>query len=95
MLRVIEQWGELREPIGVAASRARGGLDPTKAKLLAPIPTPRRNVFCVGWNYSEHFQEGANLRAAQVLEQRHGSPSFLGGVTYLLDGGGVRIVCAV
>ena len=21
------------------------------AKLLAPIPRPRKNVFCVGWNY--------------------------------------------
>ncbi|MGH8711524.1 MAG: fumarylacetoacetate hydrolase family protein [Burkholderiales bacterium] len=27
-------------------------------KLLAPIPRPRKNVFCVGWNYLEHFAEG-------------------------------------
>jgi len=27
------------------------------AKLLAPIPTPRRNVFCVGKNYHEHAKE--------------------------------------
>ncbi|MGI4944114.1 MAG: fumarylacetoacetate hydrolase family protein, partial [Janthinobacterium lividum] len=28
--------------------------------LLAPIPTPRRNVFCVGKNYHEHAKEFAN-----------------------------------
>ena len=32
------------------------------AKLLAPIPRPRKNVFCVGWNYVEHFEEGAKAR---------------------------------
>jgi 2-keto-4-pentenoate hydratase/2-oxohepta-3-ene-1,7-dioic acid hydratase in catechol pathway len=29
------------------------------ALLKAPIPRPRKNVFCVGWNYLEHFEEGA------------------------------------
>jgi 2-keto-4-pentenoate hydratase/2-oxohepta-3-ene-1,7-dioic acid hydratase in catechol pathway len=28
-------------------------------KLHAPIPRPARNVFCVGWNYLPHFEEGA------------------------------------
>jgi 2-keto-4-pentenoate hydratase/2-oxohepta-3-ene-1,7-dioic acid hydratase in catechol pathway len=28
-------------------------------KLHAPIPRPDKNVFCVGWNYLEHFEEGA------------------------------------
>src|SRR5688572_18106439 len=28
-------------------------------KLHAPIPRPAKNVFCVGWNYVEHFEEGA------------------------------------
>jgi 2-keto-4-pentenoate hydratase/2-oxohepta-3-ene-1,7-dioic acid hydratase in catechol pathway len=27
-------------------------------RLHAPIPRPRKNVFCVGWNYLEHFEEG-------------------------------------
>jgi 2-keto-4-pentenoate hydratase/2-oxohepta-3-ene-1,7-dioic acid hydratase in catechol pathway len=30
--------------------------------LYAPIPKPRKNVFCVGWNYLEHFEEGAAIR---------------------------------
>jgi 2-keto-4-pentenoate hydratase/2-oxohepta-3-ene-1,7-dioic acid hydratase in catechol pathway len=31
-------------------------------QLLAPIPKLRRNVFCVGWNYLEHFAEGQGMR---------------------------------
>ncbi len=32
-----------------------------KALLKAPIPRPRKNIFCVGWNYVDHFQEGGNM----------------------------------
>jgi len=28
-------------------------------KLFSPIPRPAKNIFCVGWNYREHFDEGA------------------------------------
>ncbi|MHB1627163.1 MAG: fumarylacetoacetate hydrolase family protein [Bacilli bacterium] len=30
--------------------------------LLAPIPEPRRNVFCVGWNFMDHYVEGVGKR---------------------------------
>lgn len=42
---------------GAGADLALAGL-----KLLAPIPRPRKNVFCVGWNYLEHFAEGEAIR---------------------------------
>ena len=29
-----------------------------QALLKAPIPRTSKNVFCVGWNYLEHFEEG-------------------------------------
>lgn len=29
-----------------------------RAILKAPIPRPTKNIFCVGWNYLEHFAEG-------------------------------------
>lgn len=32
-----------------------------KALLKAPIPRPSKNIFCVGWNYFDHFQEGGNM----------------------------------
>ncbi len=44
------------------ATRSPGALPLDKVTLLAPIPRPRKNVFCVGWNYVEHFEEGAKAR---------------------------------
>ncbi len=39
-------------------------------ELLAPIPKPRKNVMCLGWNYAEHVKEsaGSNGRAADIPE---------------------------
>ena len=51
-------WDQLRS----AAATAKRGQPLSSAKLLAPIPNPRRNVFCVGWNYLEHFAEGQGMR---------------------------------
>src|ERR1700748_1565202 len=31
-----------------------------EVKLLAPIPTPHRNIFCVGKNYRDHAKEFSN-----------------------------------
>jgi 2-keto-4-pentenoate hydratase/2-oxohepta-3-ene-1,7-dioic acid hydratase in catechol pathway len=64
--------GRLRD----AAKSARGGTMLESARLLAPIPTPRRNVFCVGWNYSEHFKEGADFRARQGTTGPEQIPEF-------------------
>ena len=42
----------------------------TKALLKSPIPRPTKNVFCVGWNYLDHFQEGgAMLKDNRELPQ--------------------------
>jgi 2-keto-4-pentenoate hydratase/2-oxohepta-3-ene-1,7-dioic acid hydratase in catechol pathway len=37
-------------------------LPESAVRLMAPIPRPRKNVFCVGWNYLEHFEEGEAVR---------------------------------
>jgi 2-keto-4-pentenoate hydratase/2-oxohepta-3-ene-1,7-dioic acid hydratase in catechol pathway len=51
-----------------SAAKARKTLPLAKVRLLAPSPRPRKNVFCVGWNYVEHFEEGRAGRAqAQEL----------------------------
>lgn len=42
--------------------------------LHAPITTPRKNIFCVGWNYLEHFEEGAKTRATVTEFPAH--PAF-------------------
>jgi 2-keto-4-pentenoate hydratase/2-oxohepta-3-ene-1,7-dioic acid hydratase in catechol pathway len=51
-------WDQLRS----AAGSARGGQPLASARLCAPIPMPRRNLLCVGWNYLEHFAEGQGMR---------------------------------
>lgn len=36
--------------------------DLSTVKMLAPIPVPRKNIFCVGRNYKLHIDEGARAR---------------------------------
>jgi 2-keto-4-pentenoate hydratase/2-oxohepta-3-ene-1,7-dioic acid hydratase in catechol pathway len=45
-----------------------------RARLLAPIPRPAKNVFCVGRNYVEHIREGA--RAQRVAMDLPEYPVF-------------------
>jgi 2-keto-4-pentenoate hydratase/2-oxohepta-3-ene-1,7-dioic acid hydratase in catechol pathway len=42
----------------IEANPKTGPIMLNKALLKAPIPRPLKNVFCVGWNYLEHFEEG-------------------------------------
>src|SRR5690349_16457890 len=35
------------------------GVPLSSVRLLAPIPAPRRNIFCVGKNYRDHAKEFA------------------------------------
>ena len=35
-------------------------------KYLAPIPRPRQNVMCLGWNYKEHVAETAKDKQEEV-----------------------------
>jgi 2-keto-4-pentenoate hydratase/2-oxohepta-3-ene-1,7-dioic acid hydratase in catechol pathway len=46
----------------LTAAPSPSPLPQAAVRLLAPIPRPRKNVFCVGWNYLEHFQEGEAVR---------------------------------
>jgi 2-keto-4-pentenoate hydratase/2-oxohepta-3-ene-1,7-dioic acid hydratase in catechol pathway len=55
MLGLIEHWDELQDALGGGAG---GPVTPLESiRLLAPIPEPRRDVFCVGKNYREHAAE--------------------------------------
>ncbi|MEO5692016.1 MAG: fumarylacetoacetate hydrolase family protein [Usitatibacter sp.] len=61
MLGLIRAGDPMREQLHQLAKQpAVGSLALTDVKLHAPIPRPAKNVFCVGWNYLEHFEEGAN-----------------------------------
>jgi 2-keto-4-pentenoate hydratase/2-oxohepta-3-ene-1,7-dioic acid hydratase in catechol pathway len=41
-------------------------LKPNQAKIIAPIPTPRKNVVMLGINYREHVDEGARARELEI-----------------------------
>ena len=47
------------------SSGAASGYPLTEVALRAPIPTPSRNVFCVGRNYKLHIEEGARARGVE------------------------------
>jgi len=53
-------------------------------KLHAPIPRPVKNVFCVGWNYLEHFEEGA--RKLQENRELPKHPVFFSKATTTANG---------
>jgi 2-keto-4-pentenoate hydratase/2-oxohepta-3-ene-1,7-dioic acid hydratase in catechol pathway len=54
--------GSIPQPTG-------NGVPLASVRLLAPIPRPRKNVFCVGWNYLEHFEEGKQARPNVEMPQ--------------------------
>lgn len=55
-------------PQGLAEVRELAAMDRHTAitlndiRMLPPIPVLTRNIYCVGWNYLEHFEEGAKMR---------------------------------
>ncbi len=60
MLGIIRGGAPARQALDALAARPPAATVSMKdVKLHAPIPRPAKNVFCVGWNYLEHFEEGA------------------------------------
>jgi 2-keto-4-pentenoate hydratase/2-oxohepta-3-ene-1,7-dioic acid hydratase in catechol pathway len=64
MLDAIEAGPAVWDSLRTALTAASGGVPLASVTLLAPIPRPRRNILCVGWNYAEHFAEGQGKRGA-------------------------------
>lgn len=57
LLSLIDNWDEAADQLADSTDSA---LNIADVELLAPIPFPRRNIFCVGRNYVEHAKEFAN-----------------------------------
>ena len=66
------------------AAKAKRALPLGKVRLLAPIPRPRKNVFCVGWNYVEHFEESRVSKLHTVEFPAH--PTFFSKVPTTVNG---------
>lgn len=64
--RIAEQAGTLKDR-GFKGSGVEGRIHKVDViRWHAPIPYPRKNVFCVGRNYAGHAAESARARGAEV-----------------------------
>ena len=68
MLALIEEGEPAFEEVRSLAEKADPVAEVAEVELQAPIPHPRRNVFCIGWNYLTHFEEGQGRRGDQEEE---------------------------
>ncbi|APV51272.1 5-carboxymethyl-2-hydroxymuconate isomerase [Betaproteobacteria bacterium GR16-43] len=59
MIEIIQGGASSMEKLKALAAKPGTTVKLADVKLHAPIPRPLKNVFCVGWNYLEHFEEGA------------------------------------
>lgn len=74
-LQKVRKLGEIKAPI------ARLG----EVELLAPLPNLKRDIFCVGWNYLTHFEEGRGLRGDQEQDLPE-YPTFFSKPTTTING---------
>jgi 2-keto-4-pentenoate hydratase/2-oxohepta-3-ene-1,7-dioic acid hydratase in catechol pathway len=58
--------GVLADYVGASSYPADCARPRSEVKLLAPIPRPRKNVFCLGLNYKAHLEETAGADAPEL-----------------------------
>jgi 2,4-diketo-3-deoxy-L-fuconate hydrolase len=85
-LRLAEAAASARDVIGAAALRGAGAIDLDPARLAAPIEPVQRNIFCVGWNYLAHFEEGKGIRGSSTPEEIPERPAFFTKATRVVIG---------
>jgi len=62
MLSLIKASDQALSWVRDVAAREHATVALDEVHVHSPIPRPAKNIFCVGWNYLEHFQEGAKAR---------------------------------
>ena len=71
MLAFIEAGDSALSEARELVARGGDGVELGRAKLLAPIPRPRKNVFCLGLNYRDHAAEGARVMGIELKLPEH------------------------
>lgn len=61
MLELIDSGADSLQTLEKIVSQAHSDewLPLSKVELISPIPRPRQNIMCLGWNYIEHVEETA------------------------------------
>jgi 2-keto-4-pentenoate hydratase/2-oxohepta-3-ene-1,7-dioic acid hydratase in catechol pathway len=90
MLALIKSGNAGFEQVRMLAERAAARKSPMlavdQAQFTSPIPRPDRNIYCVGWNYQDHFEEGKAARADKVVEKLPDHPVFFTKGTHTMNG---------
>jgi 2-keto-4-pentenoate hydratase/2-oxohepta-3-ene-1,7-dioic acid hydratase in catechol pathway len=90
MLALIRSGNAGMEQIRALAERATQQKSPLlaveKASFMSPIPRPERNIYCVGWNYLDHFEEGQKARFDKSVEKLPEHPVFFTKGTHTMNG---------
>jgi 2-keto-4-pentenoate hydratase/2-oxohepta-3-ene-1,7-dioic acid hydratase in catechol pathway len=67
-----EAWRRLSKPVSDGAMLKRlAQRNPDDIRWHAPIPRPRKNVFCLGRNYADHVKEAAKARGQEFKLPTH------------------------
>lgn len=67
-----EAWRRLSKPVSEGATLKRlAQRSPDDIRWHAPIPRPRKNVFCLGRNYADHVKEAARARGQEFKLPPH------------------------
>ena len=63
--------GRAIETASAAGQLSEAAVSASDVHLLAPLPYPRKNVFCVGRNYLEHIAEGERAQNKKIGVTEH------------------------
>jgi 2-keto-4-pentenoate hydratase/2-oxohepta-3-ene-1,7-dioic acid hydratase in catechol pathway len=77
---------QVRMVVDNALTRPASLLAVEKAHFMSPIPRPDRNIYCVGWNYLDHFEEGKQARFDKSTEKLPDHPVFFTKGTHTMNG---------
>ena len=76
----------LLELAAIYKGRSNKLVDVNQVILLSPIPKPQSNIYCVGWNYLDHFEEGLKHRADTAVKEYPKVPVFFSKGTQTMNG---------
>jgi 2-keto-4-pentenoate hydratase/2-oxohepta-3-ene-1,7-dioic acid hydratase in catechol pathway len=70
----------------LVAKASKTQLSLHQVKLLSPIPKPQSNIYAVGWNYVDHFEEGLKSREDKSVKEYPKVPVFFSKGTQTMNG---------